>query len=214
MDSETQDEGGYKNANSIYNTLYLFLVFTLPFLGYISSIIYKPEVGITWYKGLKFLLLDISNNSYGLFFTLFIYLFVGMGIVYISDYYIGNDDLSDIPTSRLFSRIKDPLSNLSRFWDSIVLTLLPVGLFLLWVSQPLMLQFQSLVIPGSLTVISSALFLFFAIYMIKVHWLIMIFFLPLCIWCIYLSAFYFLPEKDSAEHEAAAMVIEPEVREP
>lgn len=183
---------------SIYDTLYLFTIFILPFLGYISSIIYSPESGRKWYKSNKFVLLDLSNSSYGLFFTLFIYLFAGMGIIYIANHYLGNDNLK-LPQGKHFTRINDPLFNISKFWDSIILSLLPVGFLLIWISQPLMLQFNSLTIPGSLSIISTILFLLFSIYMIKIHWIIMILFLPLCIWCIYMSAFYFLTQDETCK---------------
>lgn len=216
--SKTDLDGGYRNPY-IYDNLYLFSLFILPFLGYVSSIIYRSKEGSEWYEKIKFQLVDLISNStsYSLFFTLFIYMFTGMGIVFIANFYLGINDLSaETVTNRITKRIRGPLLNLNKFWDSLMLMMIPISLFLLWISTPLMYQYKSLMIPQVLSLISTILFVVVAFYMIKIHWIIMLLFIPICIWCIYLTAFYFtgVPNEAVQQTESGQQEESPESSKP
>ncbi|CCU55491.1 unknown similar to AMEV164 [Adoxophyes honmai entomopoxvirus 'L'] len=158
-------------------TTYAIIIFILPLIGLISSNIYTSSNSDIWYSNIRFVLPDISHGSYGLYISTFFYLIAGAALVLIYKYY-NEGFIADIDSKRqkLF---------LYAFY------LIPVLFLLIYISNPITYQSQSLLASGILYIFATILslcILYLTFYINNyAKWLWLIF----VIWLLYTTIFYF-----------------------
>ncbi|BAO49462.1 tryptophan-rich sensory protein [Alphaentomopoxvirus acuprea] len=152
--------------------LYKIIIFILPLAGLIASNVYISPSSQSWYTNIQFILPDISNNSYGMYISFYIYLVVGAALVLI------------YASGETMEFRKNKVESYSYF-------LIPLLFLLIYISNPIMLQSQSLLAPAIIYVFVTISALIILYYTFKINnmakWLWLIF----VIWIIYLTIFYF-----------------------
>ncbi|CCU56398.1 unknown similar to AMEV164 [Mythimna separata entomopoxvirus 'L'] len=153
---------------------YVLLIFILPLIGLISSNIYTSLSAETWYSNIRFTLPDISHGSYGLYISTFFYLIAGGALVLI--YTNSRSNTNPNSKDRLFPYIY---------------YMIPVIFLLIYISNPIMYQSQSLLAPGILYIFATimALFILYLTFFMNniAKWLWLVF----VIWLLYITIFYF-----------------------
>jgi hypothetical protein len=178
---------GQRNLLDIYNKFaeseltYRIIIFILPLVGLISSSMYTSVSSSTWYSNIRFTLPDISNKSYGLYISMFIYLIAGGALILIYNYnYKRSGDI--ITEGRGVS------------YNSVfpfAYYLIPILFLLLFLANPIMLQSQSLLAPGIIYIFVSVLALIILYVTFQMENSAKWFWLVFVIWIIYLTIFYF-----------------------
>ncbi|CCU55774.1 unknown similar to AMEV164 [Choristoneura rosaceana entomopoxvirus 'L'] len=156
---------------------YAIIIFILPLLGLISSNIYTSSASESWYSGIRFTLPDISHGPYGLYIATFFYLIAGGALVLIYQYY------SEGFTSNIKSRREQLFIYL--FY------MIPILFLLIYISNPITYQAQSLLASGVLYIFATliALIILYLTFFINNYakWLWLVF----VIWLLYNTIFYF-----------------------
>ncbi|AAC97653.1 ORF MSV107 hypothetical protein [Melanoplus sanguinipes entomopoxvirus] len=179
-----------ENSKNLINILeYSTIIFILPLLGYIASNIYSSQASEDWYNSIRFYIPDITTQSSGLFVNSFFYLFLGVA-------------LSQLYSENLMSTSQT---------KSYIIWLIPIILLMIYISNPIMYQSQSILAPAIIYTISLilAFIVLYYIYSIKANGKIKFGWIVFIIWIIYLTIFYYTGGSGEGR-QASLMGIEPQ----
>lgn len=189
-----------KSEDYIQDLIYSLAIFIMPIIGGLAANIYISEKSLKWYKNIKFTMPDIANGGYGVYIGTFIYFFAGLGLVYLGDYYSRKGSANDYnsPFEKTSVSLQTPDFITKRTFknkniiDKIILWLIPLFFLLTWISTPIMFQYETLIVPGVLYLVSGVLVLVYLLYILNISWFITVTFLPLFLWLLYNMIFYFV----------------------
>ncbi|AAG02870.1 hypothetical protein AMV164 [Betaentomopoxvirus amoorei] len=156
---------------------FAIIIFILPLIGLISSNIYTSSSSELWYSNIRFTLPDISHGPYGLYISTFFYLIAGGALVLIYQYY----------NEGFVANIKSRREQLFIY----LFYMIPVLFFLIYISNPITYQTQSLLASGVLYIFATFISLIILYLTFNINnyakWLWLIF----VIWLLYNTIFYF-----------------------